>query len=348
MKIIHKIAVSLLMMALPFVANAQASLSASDFDIQPGGEATFDVCMDNEGVQIWGVQFDMALPEGLTFKSAALAPVRANGHDDPTHTVTGGKDRIVISGDWDFHTFKGNQGAIVRITIQASSAFTTGKIGFSTIRFTKMEGEVPTSVSGDNFNVIVNPSMKENLEGVTLSLETTSLQLEDMGDGMGVADLAVNLDNPRFMPNAVMFELTLPDGLKVTNVKNTDRSANLTTKFNLKDDGKVKVVMADMGKKLTITGDKGAICYITFQADKFFESGQVTIDGIQLTNLDIPTLEYTTGAMTFTVNGTTGIENITASQLNEGAIYNLQGVKVAAESLNKGVYIQNGKKFVIK
>jgi hypothetical protein len=347
MKIIHRITFSLLMMTFALVANAQTSLSVEDFDIQAGGEATFEVNMDNEGDQIWAVQFDMALPEGITFKSASLVSARANGHDEPTHNIKDGKDRITVTGDWDFHTFKGNQGAIIKITVQASNSFTTGKIGFSTIRFTKMVNDTPTSISGTDFNVILNPSMIQTLEGVKLYLEATSLQLEANSEGVAQGVMAVNLDNPKYMPNALMFELTLPYGLKVASVTNTERSANLTARPSVKDNGNVKVIMADMGKKLTITGDNGAICNITFEAtDEYFQTGQVVMSDIQLINLD--NLTYTTDPITFTVNGTSGIENVTASQLNQGAIYNLQGVKVAAENLNKGVYIQNGKKFVIK
>jgi hypothetical protein len=107
--------------------------------------------------------------------------------------------------------------------------------------------------------------------------------------------------------------------------------------------------MADIKMPLleTITGTEGAICIITFEAtDNNFKSGEVKIDNIELANPD--NLKCNPDDITVSISATAGIENVTASQLNQGAIYNLQGVKVAAESLNKGVYIQNGKKFVIK
>jgi hypothetical protein len=42
----------------------------------------------------------------------------------------------------------------------------------------------------------------------------------------------------------------------------------------------------------------------------------------------------------------TGISNVTVENAEDGAIYTLQGVKV--ENPSKGVYIQNGKKFIVK
>ena len=42
----------------------------------------------------------------------------------------------------------------------------------------------------------------------------------------------------------------------------------------------------------------------------------------------------------------TGISNVTAENAMDGAIYTLQGVKV--ENPSKGIYIQNGKKFIVK
>ena len=43
---------------------------------------------------------------------------------------------------------------------------------------------------------------------------------------------------------------------------------------------------------------------------------------------------------------TTAIKNIESVNANDGAIYNMQGVRV--EKAQKGIYIQNGKKFVVK
>ena len=55
-------------------------------------------------------------------------------------------------------------------------------------------------------------------------------------------------------------------------------------------------------------------------------------------------------ALLFDDNEITGIENLTPAQgeANNGAVYNLQGVRMNGKSLQKGLYIINGKKVVIK
>lgn len=55
-------------------------------------------------------------------------------------------------------------------------------------------------------------------------------------------------------------------------------------------------------------------------------------------------------AILFDDNEITGIENLTPAQgeANNGVVYNLQGVRMNGKSLQKGLYIINGKKVVIK
>lgn len=55
-------------------------------------------------------------------------------------------------------------------------------------------------------------------------------------------------------------------------------------------------------------------------------------------------------ALLFDDNEITGIENLTPAQgeTNNGAVYNLQGVRMNGKNLQKGLYIINGKKVVIK
>lgn len=45
----------------------------------------------------------------------------------------------------------------------------------------------------------------------------------------------------------------------------------------------------------------------------------------------------------------TGIKNLQVEGIADAAVYNLQGVKMgSSENLPKGVYIKNGKKFIVK
>ena len=76
----------------------------------------------------------------------------------------------------------------------------------------------------------------------------------------------------------------------------------------------------------------------------FVNAGVVTITATSVENDS-----FKSAAASYTVTVTdvpTGIEGITADDLKNGKVYNLQGVRV--DKLGKGVYIVNGKKVVIK
>ena len=63
-------------------------------------------------------------------------------------------------------------------------------------------------------------------------------------------------------------------------------------------------------------------------------------------SLSIKTFKQLALKFELTSGSTTGISNVKANSLQDGAIYNLQGVRVS--NPQKGIYIQNGKKVVIK
>ena len=57
------------------------------------------------------------------------------------------------------------------------------------------------------------------------------------------------------------------------------------------------------------------------------------------------TQEMNTGSSIYSLNGvTTGISNIKAETINDGAVYNVAGQRV--NKLSKGINIVNGKKIV--
>ena len=48
------------------------------------------------------------------------------------------------------------------------------------------------------------------------------------------------------------------------------------------------------------------------------------------------------------VNNTAGIEDIPADGYKIGDLYDLQGRKVTDSQLSRGIYIMNGRKYVVK
>ena len=60
------------------------------------------------------------------------------------------------------------------------------------------------------------------------------------------------------------------------------------------------------------------------------------------------TIDFATNVVTISVDSTTGVNSINSSDLNNAVIYNLNGVRVDANKLTKGIYIINGKKVLVK
>ncbi|MBQ2209344.1 MAG: hypothetical protein II404_05210, partial [Prevotella sp.] len=50
----------------------------------------------------------------------------------------------------------------------------------------------------------------------------------------------------------------------------------------------------------------------------------------------------------FGTDGTTAIKAVEKPVVDDGEIYNLQGVRMTGSNLPKGIYVKNGKKFVVK
>lgn len=91
---------------------------------------------------------------------------------------------------------------------------------------------------------------------------------------------------------------------------------------------------------------------VTFNISDY-DIKSVTVDGEPVSlseNNGVGTLTTTVGdgGTVIAVDGTTGISGITIFEQVDGEIYNLQGHKVNAKNLTKGIYIINGKKLLVK
>lgn len=56
---------------------------------------------------------------------------------------------------------------------------------------------------------------------------------------------------------------------------------------------------------------------------------------------------YTVDLLSLTEGGTVGVNSI-ATEIENSPVYNMNGVRVNKENLQKGIYIVNGKKFMVK
>jgi hypothetical protein len=344
MKIIHKFKACLLMTALlPMMANAQqATVSAEDFRVEAGSTGTIEVNLTNFDFEVTAVQFDIALPQGLSIPYdgedyQATLTSRSNSLILASNLVDG-KVRFVMNGALTGAVISGSEGAILKITVKADNTFDTGKLTFSTVRISSPTGQL---VKGSDFDVVANPPIPESVEGVKLAFEELSIP----AGGSGV--LAIDLINPEYSVTAMQFDLTLPYAMSLTSIEKTDRpsSKHVVTTKTL-DSGAIRVKLLDMSaNNKTIAGKEGAILNLNLATESTFMSGKITISNIEMSNPDM--LVATPEDITLDVTATAGIENIAADMQNYN-VYNLQGVKVSQDNLKKGVYIINGKKMIVK
>ena len=157
--------------------------------------------------------------------------------------------------------------------------------------------------------------------------------------------LQVNLSNPGDEFCGFQADLYLPTGVEVAYseddeaylVENGSRCAKKYVSEAAKKDGYYTVLQYITSNK-AYTGEEGEIMRITLtgQAEEIASLKNIVIARADGTKATIELVEF---------GCSTGINDVKAESAN-APIYNLQGVQV--KNATKGVFIQNGKKYIVK
>lgn len=124
---------------------------------------------------------------------------------------------------------------------------------------------------------------------------------------------------------------------KIASIKEVNTSYGNAT-YNISDDGTTTTTL-QVYRGYYLDGEK-------FTAEDQIKVGDEVVVYGKLT-LYNGTNEINTGSSIYSLNGTTGINNISAEEANTDApVYNLAGQRVGKNA--KGVLIKNGKKYVVK
>lgn len=140
--------------------------------------------------------------------------------------------------------------------------------------------------------------------------------------------------------------LFLPEGVEITAAKKgsltVDDEGDPTHSFEFSNKGAEgwKLLVYNASRK-GFNDDAGSIMSLTLKAAANFKGGAAQFKGVILTDPKTTFEEFPA----FTIAETTGIEEVNADNSN-APIYNLQGVRV--NKAENGVFIQGGKKFVVK
>lgn len=185
--------------------------------------------------------------------------------------------------------------------------------------------------------IILNGSLNSNhrVNAATVDMSNDGLTA-DAADGV----LSIGLNNAG---DYAMFQLdvTLPVGALLVDVEGTERmSSNHTIEF-AHQYGTTWRILVGSRSLATVKGSEGDILRLNVNG---LTDGEITIDNAEfVTPVSVSTVMR---PLCVSVGQPTGISNLLSTSTNE--IYNLQGMRVNASLLTPGVYMVNGKKYIVK
>ena len=180
---------------------------------------------------------------------------------------------------------------------------------------------------------------------------SNSLFIEDFTIVEGeTKQIAIMLNNNAAF-SAFQADIFLPEGLEIVEATLSDRKADHTLASAMRNNGSVRLLSYSLGVN-AFAGSEGELVYLTVKAtDNFVGDFQIEIDNIKFATVDFA--KYYLEPTVANVNGVniTGIEDVEGDEFEvkvvgntivapEGAeVYDLNGLRVNAENLAKGIYI---------
>ena len=125
--------------AAPRFGESHDVLHVSDFMLNPGEERTVDVMLDNT-VDFSALQMNLRLPAGVNLKKVALTGRATDGHAVVYNENTPGNINLMAFAA-STENFTGNEGAILKLTLQADKNFCgDGAIELTDVKLAESDG----------------------------------------------------------------------------------------------------------------------------------------------------------------------------------------------------------------
>ena len=338
----RKILFCILAMLLPLSEAADmASLSIESFGISGGETKEMVIDLDNPNTEITLVQFDLRLPNGLTLKQTdgeydfdIAGRTTWRKHSLDANAQADGSIRFLLASSSNT-VLSGSSGAIISMTLVASSGFTGGDIKLENI-------------------LMVSPDEQETTQATytyTIGTPTgTLLSIEPFTIGAGdTKELVVDLTNPDDEITLVQFDLHLPNGLSIA-IEDGEYAIDIAGRTswrkhsldaNAQADGSIRFLLASSSNTV-LSGSSGAIISMTLVANNNFTGGDIRLDNILLVTPSEK--EIKPADVILPIHS--GIKGITMTKQQNATVYSLSGQRLTAS--RKGVNIVNGKKVVVR
>lgn len=154
--------------------------------------------------------------------------------------------------------------------------------------------------------------------------------------------------------SAMQLDITLPQGLSITDVNTTSRADGMRMGYNEIEPGKWRILLTNA---TAMKGNSGTLFNITVQADGSFGGNDfINIDNIIA--VEPSELVHFINDLTLEVGNTTGVKDINIDSNPTGPVdvYNMNGQLLrhnverndATQGLPAGIYIVGGKKVIVK
>lgn len=259
------------------IAEADNVFYIQNTSLKAGAKQTLSVSLANTD-EITGFQFDLKLPSGITVNTTlndddetvpdiSLTERKKSKHQLSCAMQSDGSYRIVVLS-MSNQTFRDNDGAIVNLSVTASSTMTSGSyaVEMTNIHIVPMAD----GVQGDRIDQpdytayvdVVNQSESGNVNTV-LKLGTSSLKA---GSNQTIS---VSLEN-NIEVTAFQFDIMLPNGISVNNYVNEDdesvpniqltsrKASSHSISCNKREDGRYTIVVLSM-KNQAFNGTEGEV-----------------------------------------------------------------------------------------
>ena len=256
----------LMLLALPLASRAKDTFYIAPENIAPGDSKTITLNLDNSQV-FRGFQTDIELPEGLKIAS------KSNGNFDISLTDRGSSSFSVSSNlmsdgsvrilgySTQGESIKGNQGALVRISVRASSDFSGGYIKLKNSIFSDVNNR---DVKLDNSQLFVG----------TKELNDVSVKGGEISPEVSKA-FSLELSNESEM-TAFQMDVVLPNGLSLdlSKTRLTGRCGNHQLQTKLLGNGKVRIICMS-SDNTSISGKIGSVIDLWIKAEKGIAGNQI-------------------------------------------------------------------------
>ena len=282
----------LMLLALPLASRAKDTFYIEPVNVVPGESKTITLNLDNSQV-FRGFQTDIELPEGLKIAS------RSNGNFDISLTDRGSSSFSVSSNlmsdgsvrilgySTQGESIKGNQGALVRISVRASSDFSGGYIKLKNSIFSDVNNR---DVKLDNSQLFVGTKEQNDVsvKGGEISPEVSKA-------------FSFELSNESEM-TAFQMDVVLPNGLSLdlSKTRLTGRCGNHQLQTKQLGNGKVRIICMS-SDNTSISGKIGSVIDLWIKAEKSIAGNQI----VKLENIifsDVKARTYRMDPFSFVVD----------------------------------------------